>query len=93
MTAEEIYNEYANEPIEWMQKHNVTTTREISLKLMEMATKKKDDTIERLAETIAELEYQGKILCEIQDKDKLRIQELEAALKEMTIHYENAMRA
>ena len=34
-TKEQIYEEYSNNPIEWMKKNKCMSTKEITLKLME----------------------------------------------------------
>ncbi len=34
-TKEEIYSEYSDNPIKWMQDNNCATTKEVTLKLME----------------------------------------------------------
>ena len=34
ITAEELYQAYSSNPISWMKKHNCTTSKQITLKLM-----------------------------------------------------------
>lgn len=37
MTPEEIYEQYTTNPIQWMVKHGVSTTKEISIAMMRLA--------------------------------------------------------
>jgi len=47
---EEIYRDYDNDSIEWMKKHNCMTTKQITIKLMELAQQQKIEQLEKEVE-------------------------------------------
>lgn len=49
---EEIYRDYDNNSIEWMKKHNCMTTKQITIKLMELAQQQKIEQLEKEVESI-----------------------------------------
>ena len=49
---EEIYRDYDNDSIEWMKKHNCMTTKQITIKLMELAQQQKIEQLEKEVESI-----------------------------------------
>jgi len=76
---EEIYRDYDNDSIEWMKKHNCMTTKQITIKLMELAQQQKIEQLEKevegLRNDLNDSEEEG---CIIEDENtKLKERESE----------------